>query len=994
MQNQQGPLKFTGLTLSSNGGELPPGASPVFHNCDISADGDVVRRAGSNLVGSIPQFSVGPAWTQVVKTRKGTEYLVVVTTGGISVRIMTDVNATATIAASINKVNVFSRPLTDVNFVLLPAPYDRLLILTGNHPPIQLSFLERTSSFTCTNAVAGTITSPYTSADSKLWRDTSASSTLVQDTTISSSIYSPVTSKSAGFTLNAPALGLVLNEVRELTLVSVTWQWWAEALNWSGSDFSQNTVRYSATAIDQNVKIPTALLTDLDPRYLTSAYRGIIMTLGNDGATTGFILPVASPTTTTEWAHGSGQRYIYTATNAPLHTPFFATFQGIEAVGTQTPISFHRVRELRFNGGTGCSGTYLDFYVDGVKKTQRFSISATFSDGDYLGYKDTYTTQRNITGASVVADVITGLAPLASGRPLSSQVDVIISNTEPKWVGSTARSVLYTDLPVGGGTLDGCYVPAIGLGSYADYLRGRFPPFGCLFRDRLVFRTYDEASDQLLLSATGDELSPGNFYSFFQITDALDGVTDDPFTVNVTTKSREKLTALLAWQQSLFIFTAVSTYSLTAGEVFGPEAYTTGLVASYGAFNPRCVVATNLTVLFLNRYGLFDLLNKNNTSDYGSFERSEPVRPIFADYPVTSKQDKLPWLSLNDTTNKAYIGLPVKDENLACKVVLSLNLAWNSWSTLSSAAVFNVTAAVQLFNYMIFMNFPRDSSDVLILQMDALHHLDLCVYVPITNSTVTNYQYPRLKYLILNNADGVLNLNHPTPPLLREYAIDSKQGVSYVTSPPNPISPLSRNWMFDIPELAPFLGTSVSFDSVVTVSDAEPFPLYPLVSSRTDSTITLNGAVSVTGTVNPSTTIMGTIYPSVFATTPFNTDSLGRLKRLKKLHLLFDNTSVLTKKYFEYNSTLKNSAIAIIRYNYGDGEYVADAQLIGDYSRLDYMALDSQPSTKEREQISIPLQGYGADYQLYICSTGGDAFKLTAYEFDVQQQRTKTYVKD
>ena len=180
----------------------------------------------------------------------------------------------------------------------------------------------------------------------------------------------------------------------------------------------------------------------------------------------------------------------------------------------------------------------------------------------------------------------------------------------------------------------------------------------------------------------------------------------------------------------------------------------------------------------------------------------------------------------------------------------------------------------------------------------------------------------------------------------------------------------------------------------MTITDTEPFPLYPLVTSRTDVSVSLGGAVSVTGTVNPSTEIMGTIYPSVFATTPFNTGSLGRLKRLKKLHLLFDNTSVLTKRYFQYNSTLKNSAIAIVRYNYGDNSFVADSQLIGDYARLDYMALDSQPSAREQEQISVPLQGYGADYQLYICSTGGDAFKLTSYEFDIQPQRIKTYVKD
>lgn len=990
MANQQGALKFSGLNLTSNGGELPPGASPVFHNCDIAPDGDVVRRPGSNVVANVDASAVGQMWSQVVKTRSGTEYLVVVSQLRITIQAFEDVNGVATLRTSMVKTAVFSRPLVDVNFVLLTAPYDRLLILTDNHPPIQLSFLERTADFTCTQALFGTITAPYTATDSRLWLDDSEASTLLYNP--ANKTYYSVDEKTPGFTLNVVALGMVLNEVRQLTLIQITWQWWAEALNWTGNDFSQNTVRYSTTAIDQNVKIPTQLLSDLEPRYLTSAYRGIIMSLGNDGATTGFLSPTASPAAVGDWSHGSGQRYIYTATNAPLHTPFFATFQGIEAVGTQTPISFHRTRELRFNAGSGCTGTNLDLYVNGVKKTQRFSISTTFSDGDYLTYKDTFTTQRNIVGTASAADNITFVLPLATGRPLNSQADVVIVNTQAKWLGLNARKVMATDLPPAGGPLDGCYVPAFGLGSYADYLRGRFPPFGYMFRDRLVLKTSDESTDQLLFSATSDELSPGNFYSFFQITDGLEGTADDPFTVNITTKSREKLTALLAWQQSLFVFTAVSTYSLTGGEVFGPDSYTTGLVASYGAFNTRCVVATNLTVLFLNRYGVFDLLNKNNTSDYGSFERSEKVRAIFSDYTVVQSQETLPWLCLNDANNKVYLGLPTKTDTTACQNILSLNLSWDSWSTLSSALPFNLCMALQLLNYTIFIDKPALATVAQIVHMDALHHLDFCRDVNGVTPAGNVFGLSSIPALAPTNIQGIVRLQHPTPPLLREYASPlTKDEVFYYGVPDSSVTLTPRNWMRDVPELAPFiLGSSDT--EVALVSNTEPFVMYPAVSARTSSTVTVSSVTSVTGTINPLVHVLGVIYPSVFASTPFNTDGLGRLKRLKKLHLLFDNTSVLTKRYFNYKAMVQNSAIAIVRYNYGDGEFIADAQLIGDYARFDAMSLDVTASSKEREQLSIPLQGYGADYQLYVCSTGGDAFKLTSYEMDVQPQLRKTYV--
>lgn len=993
MPNQQSTLKFTGLNLTSDGGELSPGASPVFHNCDIAPDGDVVRRPGSNYLGNIVSNATGGSWSHVIKTRRGTEFLVTVTQSGIVIQVLAEDDGTASVTGYLQKLNVFSRTLTDVNFVLLPTPYDRLLVLTNNHPPIQLSFLERTATFTCTNAAAGTITAPFETSDSKLWRGNTTSGIMLFN--LPSGSYFYPSSKSAGFTLNVPSLGMVLNETRELVLTSVSWQWWAESLNWSGGDFSQNTVRYSSTAIDQNVKIPTALLTDIDARYLTSAYRGIILTLGNDGATTGFVPPVLSPTTALEWAHGSGQRFIYTSTNAPLHTPFFATFQGIEAVGTQTPHSYHRTREIRFNAGTGCTGTNLDFYVDGVKKIQRFATSPAFADGDYLCYKDTYTTQRNIVGASVVADLVTGIFPLASGRPLSTQVDTIMSNTERKWLGSSARSVLATDLPVGGGELDGCYVPAFGIGLFCDYLRGIFPTFGCLFRDRLVLRLPETSSDQLIFSATGDELSPGNFYNFFQITDALEGVVDDPFTINITSKSREKLTALLAWQQSLFIFTAVSTYSLTGGEVFGPESYTTGLVASYGAFNARSVIATNLTVLFLNRYGVFDLMNKNNTTDYGSFERSEAVRPIFASHSATQAQSKLPWLCLNDTTNKVYVGLPLRNDTTACQQVLSLNLAWNSWSTLGSATPFNVTAAVQMFNFVLFTVLSRNTGASQLLQMDALHHLDFFLRTYGLSTTAVNFAYPAQSTTALVSADKIVDLPHPTPPILREYFNTTKTGTTYVANANSFSTLLPRNWMADVQELVPLLPPPSSYYPIVLIKNEEPFALYPTAGlGGGGDLITLNGVTSLTGASIESVDGIATIYNSTFATTAFNTESLGRLKRLKKLHLLFDNTGTKGKKYYTLANSLQNSAVILISYNYGDNEYLADAQLFGDYTRLDAQRLNLSPSASRQKQLSIPLQGYGANYQLYVCSTGGDAFKLTSYEFDVQPQRTKTFVRD
>ena len=984
---------FKGLVLAANGGELPPGASPVFHNCDISADGSVIRRPGSNLVYNLEGGNTGGAWSQVVKTKRGTEYIVVVTQTRITIILCIEFGGTAFSQVILVKNNVWKRTLTDVNFVTLAAPYDRLLILTGNHPPIQLSFLERAASFTCTSLALQTLTSPTVASDSKMWRDTNINGNFIFDP--STQQYHTVSAKGVYFSVTVPTIGMALNEVRALVLTQVSWQWWAESLLWKGKDFSQSTTRYSVNAIDQNVKIPVDIISDLDIRFNnTSVYRGIFYaTNTNWVAGTGTtVFPTVSPSTAAFWSHGSGQRFIPGAGAEPQHSPFFATFGGIEAVGTQSSMQFYRYRELRFNAGQGITPNNTDVYQDNALKTNRIAFTAAASSGDAVFIADTFTATERVSGLiATLNTVATSLGTFADGRVPSLQSEFVITNKENKWMFTAGQSLNYLDLPVGGGTIDGTYIPAYGLGQFADYFNGSFPTFGAIFRDRLVLKTPNESVDQILLSATSDTLSPGAFYAHFQITDALTGTIDDPFTVNITAKSRERITCLLGWQQSLFVFTSVSTYSITGGELFGPDSYTTGLVASYGAFNSRCVLATNLTVLFLNRYGLFDLLNKNNTSDYGSFERSEPIRPIFADTLIAATKDALPWLSLNDSTNKVYMGLPAPTDAIFCSRVLSLNLAWNSWSTLSSAAPLNTFIALQLLTWTMLVVRVQSDNTVILLQMDARHNLDFVINT--AGATVGIVTYPTQKFTALVDTNGIVDTLVPSPPFLREYTLPGqtgKIGTVYTNSTPTSVPVTPRNWMFDIPELHPMLGGSLETDSVYVMRAAgEPFDLYPRLITSAISTVTLQAPLSVSGVTYTTSQVLGTIYPSTFATSFFFAQSMGKLKRLKNLNLLFDNSISRQTQYYSYPFKQQNSVITLVVSEFTGGDTQVDVQMIADYIRLDAQRFDFHRSVDSRRSISMPLLGYTCNYQLMLCSTGGDAFKLTGYEFDVQVQRTR-----
>lgn len=979
--------------LAANGGELPPGASPVFHNCDISADGSVIRRPGSNLVYNLEGGNTGGAWSQVVKTRRGTEYIVVVTQTRITIILCIEFGGTAFSQVILVKNNVWKRTLTDVNFVTLAAPYDRLLILTSNHPPIQLSFLERAASFTCTSLGLQTLTSPTVASDSKMWRDTNINGNFIFDPATQQ--YHTISAKGAYFSVTVPTIGMALNEVRALVLTQVSWQWWAESLLWKGKDFTQAVTRFSVNAVDQNVKIPVDLISDLDARYNnTSAYRGLFLATNTNWLVSpgAVYFPTVSPTTVTAWSHGSGQRFAAISGSEPQHTPFFATFGTIETVGTQSQIQFHRLREFRFNASTGVTPNNLDVYQDGVLKTNRLGYSSLHNPGDFIMLADTFSATERASGSIPTLNTIaTNGGPFSDGRIPSFQAEFVLTNKENKWMFTAGQSLNHLDLPIGGGTIDGTYTPAYGLGQFADYLNGSFPTFGAIFRDRLVLKTPNESVDQLVLSATSDALSPGAFYSHFQITDALTNTIDDPFTVNITAKSREKITCLLGWQQSLFVFTSVSTYSITGGELFGPDSYTTGLVASYGAFNSRCVLATNLTILFLNRYGLFDLLNKNNTSDYGSFERSEPIRPIFADNLIASTKDSLPWLALNDSTNKVYMGLPASTDVIFCSYIYSLNLAWNSWSSISSATPLNAYIGLQLLTWTMFVTRVQTDNTVVLLQMDARHNLDFVINT--AGATVGIVTYPAQKFTPLVDTNGLVDILTPSAPFLREYSLQgasAKIGSVYTSTSSLSVTTTPRNWMFDIPELHPLLGGSVETGSVYVMrTTGEPYALYPRLITSAISTITLQAPLSVSGVTYTTSQVLGTIYPSIFATSFFFAQSMGKLKRLKNLNLLFDNSISRQTQYYSYPFKQQNSVIALVVSESPGGEIQVDAQMIADYIRLDAQRFDYHRSVDFRRAISLPLLGYTCDYQLMLCSTGGDAFKLTGYEFDVQVQRTR-----
>jgi hypothetical protein len=139
----------------------------------------------------------------------------------------------------------------------------------------------------------------------------------------------------------------------------------------------------------------------------------------------------------------------------------------------------------------------------------------------------------------------------------------------------------------------------------------------------------------------------------------------------------------------------------------------------------------------------------------------------------------------------------------------------------------------------------------------------------------------------------------------------------------------------------------------------------------------------------------GVPYISQYSSPVFNFASLGRLKRMSKLHVLWGvrNQAAFNQAYYQTpGMQQRDAAFVTVSANYADYE---TEQLTTFLMRSPDDTLQNQDrqSRVGVAQTSIPLQGYGCDYQFHVSSVGAEPFRLTGYEFDVKAQSSKRYVR-
>jgi hypothetical protein len=299
-------------------------------------------------------------------------------------------------------------------------------------------------------------------------------------------------------------------------------------------------------------------------------------------------------------------------------------------------VSFVRLRQLRFNNDTGVLNSNLDVYVGSVLATRNTAGTASGAAQAY------YTHTTETLTPYLISDVKQKFVSFTAKTPLGVPKDVFITliNKEKKWCGSAALTTKYA-------FDNGSYVPAYGLGDYADYDAGEFPTFGALYQSRLCLGGIGAL---VIISGVYDKLVKDEPYRYFQITDDLSNVTLDPFSVRIPFPQSDTVRAMRQWQQYLFIFTRLSTFKTTldGNNLFSASVPSLALTANVGCISREGVDTTENTMYFISDSGVYDM-GMVLQNEYRASEVSVPIRDVLQKF--TSKA-KLTYDAFN---NKLYI---------------------------------------------------------------------------------------------------------------------------------------------------------------------------------------------------------------------------------------------------------------------------------------------------------------------------------------------------
>lgn len=304
---------FGGLNTTASPVNMPYGDASALLNVDTDISGRLQKRKGTRVIQGPYEITTTNVHPFGVLTNNGVP--LVINTYGLGLIVSSVVDDVSNPVAFFS--NVFRNTRFTPKYVTLPGDNLRVLILTAEHPPIQVSFVEYNATPNTTgNSLTIARGSPYVgtgqfAASGKIFVD----GVLVAGT---------ITEITTTMEVNIPS-GYVPGQL--VSILYCKWSWWAEAEHWWGDRFYQEVPRAGATPQDAVVQVPQHIISDMSEGevvpYGIWAYGSRPSTADWVNGRDTYIAPGAAPVTENEYVFSEG---VPSAGSALNPTPYFITY--------------------------------------------------------------------------------------------------------------------------------------------------------------------------------------------------------------------------------------------------------------------------------------------------------------------------------------------------------------------------------------------------------------------------------------------------------------------------------------------------------------------------------------------------------------------------------------------------------------------------------------------------------------------------------------------
>lgn len=998
-------FNFGGLNTTASRLNVPFTDATSLLNVSTSLDGTLLKRNGTvQLDTNIPGVH---NYATTVRSVTGYTYTVCMRSGRI------DIFSRRNNRSVLVRTSTISIPtqLTPTQWVHLPDTYSRVLGLSANLPPLEVYLVELQGIAHSYSTGSNTLT--MTSREIKRFSGDNATfgnfSDTVYITRSTGAIEEyPGNSCTYSYTDNPGTTGTLTvtlppgsptTPISNVDIIGHRWAWWANSLKWQGDRFFDNISRFNVTANDNNVSVPSTLISDIKFGEET-----LFLEISKTYSRADNYALVDPPLTADQYSLSDGSTYVPGTNSFVNSAPYFVTF-GLARTPFPQPaesIKFSRYRELRLANTitTLTNASNIRVTVNDIVVPANFTGTPTGGRGSSYAMYDS-------SGALVTSGSsqpkwlgFTSAIPVGVG---ATQV-VTITNTQGLSASFLAVEVIESRFK------SGAYRRSYGLPiSLGTTTNGGNPTCGCVYQGRLVLGGVKTNKSTIVFSGVGADDDP---YTNFQITDDLDGLPTDPFDVTVSGgDTADYIVGLVEWNNSLFTLTRRSVYRVNGGDApINASRRLVTYISNIGLVNSRSIVRTDTAVYYLSDGGVFNLTPKVEDSEFTAVEKSLKVRGLITNRNPLKLDSAL--MVFDSKRRKLYVALPdntdLAGESSDLMVFDTVRESWTRTRLLNGLRatslvdnVDNVTGEYNIVASTATGHIMFDGDDIFVDRTS--------VY---TGATSHTYSTP-VGYAVDSVAEGqrysipayILTLPYQQIQDLRVYVDDTEVGFTKYTDYiylDTPTSAGSKVWFVarspvnDSPQGASLYGTVTRYPYTllkngVEVLEATESIVFDDITNTATLTVSFSGSTSDVFRI-------GVHYPCNFTSAMFTQQVLGSLKRTKHAYLFFDNSSnnVLTSgQYTEGYATTVNVSVAML-YDSDDNDANTSIDIYGYRDILwDNAYFDTPESAYRQEAYTLfkePLIGLGYSYRLAVFSYDSARWVLVGFQIDASNSKGLRYI--